>query len=80
MLTGEVPTQAQVENLSADLMSRSELPSHVVQLLDNLPKDLHPMAQFSIAVTALESESKFAKAYAQGISSKIIGVILLKIH
>lgn len=70
LLTGEVPTQAQVENLSADLMSRSELPSHVVQLLDNLPKDLHPMAQFSIAVTALESESKFAKAYAQGISKQ----------
>ena len=28
------------------------------------------MAQFSIAVTALESESKFAKAYAQGVAKK----------
>ncbi|CCK73426.1 citrate (Si)-synthase CIT2 NDAI_0G04410 [Naumovozyma dairenensis CBS 421] len=70
LLTGEIPTLNQVNALSADLASRSELPDHVVQLLDNLPKHLHPMAQFSMAVTALESESKFAKAYAQGVSKK----------
>ncbi|SCU98938.1 LADA_0H16292g1_1 [Lachancea dasiensis] len=70
LLTGEVPTESQVKALSADLASRSELPEHVDQLLNTLPKDLHPMAQFSIAVTALESESKFSKAYAQGVSKK----------
>ncbi|SCU78813.1 LAMI_0A06084g1_1 [Lachancea mirantina] len=70
LLTGEVPTEGQVKALSADLASRSELPEHVASLLDSLPRDLHPMAQFSIAVTALESESKFAKAYAQGVSKK----------
>ncbi|CDO94725.1 unnamed protein product [Kluyveromyces dobzhanskii CBS 2104] len=70
LLTGEVPTETQVKALSADLASRSELPAHVESLLDNLPKHLHPMAQFSIAVTALESESKFAKAYAQGVAKK----------
>lgn len=70
LLTGEIPTDAQVKALSADLAARSEIPEHVIQLLDSLPKDLHPMAQFSIAVTALESESKFAKAYAQGVSKK----------
>lgn len=70
LLTGEIPTEAQVKAFSADLASRSELPEHVSTLLDSLPKDLHPMAQFSIAVTALESESKFAKAYAQGVAKK----------
>lgn len=70
LLTGEVPSEAQVKAFSADLASRSELPEHVSNLLDSLPKDLHPMAQFSIAVTALESESKFAKAYAQGVAKK----------
>ncbi|CAL9730517.1 citrate synthase, mitochondrial [Monosporozyma unispora] len=68
LLTGEIPTEEQVRQLSADLASRSELPEHVTKLLDSLPKDLHPMAQFSIAVTALESESKFAKAYASGVN------------
>lgn len=70
LLTGEVPTESQIRALSADLAARSELPGHVEQLLDSLPKTLHPMAQFSIAITALESESKFAKAYAQGVSKK----------
>ncbi|QLL32130.1 hypothetical protein HG536_C02985 [Torulaspora globosa] len=70
LLTGEIPSDAQVKALSADLASRSELPEHVTNLLDSLPRDLHPMAQFSIAVTALESESKFAKAYAQGVAKK----------
>ncbi|EDO16189.1 hypothetical protein Kpol_1014p7 [Vanderwaltozyma polyspora DSM 70294] len=70
LLTGEVPTDSQVKAFSADLASRSQLPDHVLALLDSLPKNLHPMAQFSIAVTALESESKFAKAYAQGVNKK----------
>lgn len=70
LLTGEIPNESQVKQFSADLASRSELPEHVVKLLDNLPKHLHPMAQFSMAVTALESESKFAKAYAQGVNKK----------
>lgn len=68
VLTGEIPTEEQVRQLSADLASRSELPEHVTNLLDSLPKNLHPMAQFSIAVNALETESKFAKAYASGVS------------
>lgn len=68
LLTGEIPSEQQVRQLSADLASRSELPDHVTNLLDTLPKNLHPMAQFSMAVTALESESKFAKAYASGVN------------
>ncbi|AQZ15412.1 CIT2 (YCR005C) and CIT1 (YNR001C) [Zygosaccharomyces parabailii] len=70
LLTGEIPSEAQTKAFSADLASRSELPKHVEDLLNSLPKDLHPMAQFSIAVTALESDSKFAKAYAQGVAKK----------
>ncbi|CCH60928.1 hypothetical protein TBLA_0D04320 [Henningerozyma blattae CBS 6284] len=68
LLTGEVPTESQVKALSADLASRSKLPDHVTNLLDNFPKELHPMAQFSAAVTSLETESKFAKAYAEGVT------------
>lgn len=36
-------------------------------MLDNFPNNLHPMSQLSAAVTALNSESKFARAYADGI-------------
>ncbi|GMM38913.1 citrate (Si)-synthase [Saccharomycopsis crataegensis] len=70
LLTGEVPTEAQTKAFSAELAARSELPKHVAELIDSCPSYLHPMAQFSMAVTALESESEFAKAYAKGVSKK----------
>jgi len=67
LVTGEIPTQEQVKGLSADWAARADLPAHVVNMLDNFPKHLHPMAQFSAAANALNSESLFAKAYAEGV-------------
>ena len=46
------------------------MPAFVEELIDRCPSDLHPMAQFSLAVTALEHESAFAKAYAKGMNKK----------
>jgi len=70
LLTGEVPTAEQVKGLSAEWAARSAVPKFVEELIDRCPNTLHPMAQFSIAVTALEHESSFAKAYAKGINKK----------
>nr|ALS04690.1 putative citrate synthase mitochondrial [Pseudodiaptomus poplesia] len=67
LVTGDVPTPEQVKGLSADWASRAELPSHVVTMLNNFPSNLHPMSQFSAAIAALNSESKFAKAYSEGV-------------
>ncbi|XP_033367575.1 citrate synthase, mitochondrial [Parus major] len=67
LVTGEIPTQEQVTWLSREWAKRAALPSHVVTMLDNFPTNLHPMSQLSAAVTALNSESKFARAYAEGI-------------
>jgi len=66
LLTGKVPTEAQVRALSEDWANRADLPSHVVTMLNNFPSKLHPMAQFSAAIAACNSESKFAQAYADG--------------
>ncbi|KAL8366079.1 hypothetical protein RB595_004724 [Gaeumannomyces hyphopodioides] len=70
LLTGEVPSEAQVRALSAEWAARSDIPKFVEELIDRCPTDLHPMAQFSLAVTALEHTSSFAKAYAKGINKK----------
>lgn len=67
LLTGEVPTSAEVQQLTADLHTRADIPNHVYTLIDNMPKNMHPMAQFSSAVLALQTESKFAKAYSDGV-------------
>ncbi|XP_019851213.1 PREDICTED: probable citrate synthase 2, mitochondrial [Amphimedon queenslandica] len=67
MLTGEVPTKEQVQAVSREWASRADLPHHVVQLVNNFPSSLHPMSQFSSAITAMQSDSHFAKAYSEGI-------------
>ena len=49
-----------------DLKSRMWLPPHVMKVLDSLPVDTHPMTQLSMAVMAMQTESKFAAAYQRG--------------
>ena len=67
LITGDVPTDAQVKAISQEWASRSSLPEHVVKALNNFPKNLHPMTQFSAAITLLNSESEFVKAYNKGV-------------
>ncbi|XP_028398554.1 citrate synthase, mitochondrial-like [Dendronephthya gigantea] len=67
LITGEVPTAEQAKSLSQEWAARADLPPHVVQLLNDFPSELHPMSQLSAAVTAMNSESHFAKGYSNGI-------------
>ncbi|XP_030382211.1 probable citrate synthase, mitochondrial [Scaptodrosophila lebanonensis] len=67
LLTGEVPTKSQVQQLSREWAERAALPQHVVTMLNNMPTTLHPMSQFAAAITALNHDSKFAKAYSDGV-------------
>jgi len=68
LLTGEVPTAAQVKELSNELATRSKVPEWVTKMQLSLPKDIHPMTQFNIAINALQPESQFAKAYQSGVN------------
>lgn len=67
LITGDVPTDAQVKWVSKEWAARSSLPKHVVEALNRFPKDLHPMTQFSAAITILNSESEFVRAYNKGV-------------
>ncbi|KAI7902624.1 citrate synthase [Cokeromyces recurvatus] len=67
LVTGEIPTKEQVDQLSAEWAARSAIPEFVEEIIDHCPKTLHPMSQFSIAVNALQHDSQFAKAYSKGI-------------
>lgn len=70
LLTGEVPTAEQVKGLSQEWAARAEIPKFVEELIDRCPNTLHPMSQFSLAVTALNHDSAFAKAYSQGVHKR----------
>jgi citrate synthase len=67
LLTGDIPTEDQVKELTADLHARSALPAHVEPMIRAFPKTMHPMTQFSSAVLAMQTESKFAAAYQDGV-------------
>ena len=67
LLTGEIPTPAQVKAISKCWSEHADLPTHVVSMINNFPAHLHPMSQFSAAITACNTESLFAKAYAEGV-------------
>lgn len=71
LLTGDIPTNEQVKHISKQWAQLADLPSHVVTMLNNFPSHLHPMSQFSAAITACNTESKFAKAYADGVSKVV---------
>jgi citrate synthase len=70
MLTGELPTEDDVRGLSRDWRSRAKVPEHVFNTIDGLPESAHPMTQFVVGVMALQTESIFAKKYAEGVNKK----------
>ncbi|MEY4281455.1 MAG: hypothetical protein RLZ39_867 [Bacteroidota bacterium] len=70
MLVGELPSQEDVDHISATWARRSHVPNHVFDVIEALPVATHPMTQFCTAVLALQTESKFSKAYSEGISKK----------
>ena len=57
LVTGEIPTYEQVAELSRDWAARAAIPDFVEEILDRCPPTLHPMSQFSLAVTAVRHAS-----------------------
>jgi citrate synthase len=68
LLTGNIPTQEDVQEVIADMQKRGKVPGYVWAALRSLPKDTHPMTMFSIAVMTLQKESEFVKQYNKGMN------------
>ena len=67
LLTSQVPTIKQTRGLTEELRRRRTLPSHVEPMIRAFPKGMHPMTQMTTALAACQTESKFAKAYMDGV-------------
>ncbi len=67
LMTGEVPTKEQAAGVTDELHSRAKLPQYVIDAVNSFPKHMHPMAQLSSAVLMMGAESKFARAYQDGV-------------
>ncbi len=68
LLTGDLPTQNEVEEIAEEFTERRKVPSYVFDVINALPKDSHPMVMFSTALLSMQKESLFVKQYKAGIS------------
>ena len=67
LLTGELPTAQEVEEVHKEFNKRKEVPKYVYDVLRAMPADSHPMTMFSTGILALQKESVFSKEYRAGI-------------
>lgn len=70
MLLGDLPTQQDADHISGIWQRRSHVPTHVFATIDALPLHTHPMTMFVTGIMALQTESNFARMYAEGINKK----------
>jgi len=68
LLTGDLPTEDDVKEVRSEWDKRCELPDYLIDILKSIPKETHPMTQFSQAILALQKDSVFAKSYREGMS------------
>jgi len=68
ILTGDVPTAKQADEVIEDFKKRAPVPQYVFDVLRAMPRDTHPMTMFSAAILAMQRESVFAERYRQGMN------------
>ena len=68
LLTGEIPTEEDIQDVVEEFKARSRVPHYVYDTLRTMPRDTHPMTMFSAAVLAMQRESVLVKRYNEGIS------------
>jgi len=70
LLTGDIPTEAQVEEVIDEFRKRRILPRYVYEVIDAFPSFSHPMVIFSTAILTMNRESFFNKKYHAGLSKQ----------
>jgi len=68
LLTGDVPTETEVNEVAEEFKKRQHVPQYVFDILRAMPRDTHPMTMFSAAIVSMQRESVFAKAYSDGMN------------
>jgi citrate synthase len=68
LLTSELPSKEELEDLQSELKNRSNVPNYVWNVIDAMPEDSHPMAMFNTAILVMQKESIFAKQYDEGMA------------
>ncbi|MCL4547150.1 MAG: citrate (Si)-synthase [Bacteroidetes bacterium] len=67
LLTGDIPTEAEVAEVRSEFDKRREVPSYVFTILKSMPIDSHPMTMFATGIMSMQKDSIFAKDYHKGL-------------
>ena len=67
LLTGDLPTVDQLDNLKKEFSSHLNVPDYVWNVLKALPEDTHPMTMFNTGILSMQGESIFQKKYDKGM-------------
>lgn len=72
LLTGSIPSETEVSALTTEIHSRFDpvMVDKVAKVLNAMPSNTHPMTSYVVGIMTLQTNSKFAAAYAQGMSKK----------
>lgn len=70
MLMDEIPSKAEADAVGREWQMRSQVPKHVFDVIDAIPLSAKPMTIFSAAIISMATESRFQKAYLEGINKK----------
>lgn len=54
LLTGDIPTQEQVEGVMLEFKVRQHVPHYVFEILNHMPIESHPMTMLSTAILAMQ--------------------------
>ena len=68
LLTGDIPTESEVNEVCLSFRKRSNVPEYVFDILKAMPIDTHPMTMLSTAIVAMQRESEFVTQYHQGLN------------
>src|SRR5512136_3003985 len=67
LLTGDVPTKADAEEVAGELKARAAVPQYVFDVLRAMPRDTHPMTMLSAAILCMQRESVYVRRYNEGL-------------
>ncbi|MBI9047955.1 MAG: citrate (Si)-synthase [Anaerolineaceae bacterium] len=67
LLVGELPTFEDAMIVENTWHDRSTLPSYLLDIINAMPRDTHPMILFSQSIMALQRDSVFSRRYQEGM-------------
>ena len=67
LLTGNLPNESELKELQEEFSKHLSVPEYVWNILNEMPKETHPMTMFNSGILAMQGESIFYKKYSKGM-------------